>query len=225
MSAPAACATPVGEAAGPAGGVHPRDEDDRTAPQSDATSPRHAAKQQRVCSSPRHVLDHRARQVADGWRLVREIRAEIIGAMRRLGGARTSPPSARKVHTPTPAKKSARETYAAAAADSPCVLCASLAETSRGACGARRGEGRVLSCARCSRQFGEGCVRGSSRVAARREGGGRGRFHLPCVRARGALGGPDPAARDDHGAPCPCPCHRARNGDGTREDNTQQRNG
>ena len=39
------------------------------------------------------------------------------------------------------------------------MLCASLAETSRGACGARRGEGRVLSCARCSCQFGEGCVR------------------------------------------------------------------
>ena len=160
MSAPAACATPVGEAAGPAGGVHPRDEDDPSrAPQSDATSPRHAAKQQRVCSSPRQVLDHRARQVADGWRLVQEIRAEIIGAMRRLGGARTAAPVPRKVHTPTPAKESARETYAAAAADSPCVLCASLAETSRGACGARRGEGRVLSCARCSRQFGEGCVR------------------------------------------------------------------
>lgn len=112
-----------------------------------------------IASSSRNLLDHRARQVADGWRLVREIRDETIGAMRRLGGARTAAPVARKVHTPTPASKSTRETYAAAAAHSPCVLCASLSDTSRGACGARRGEGRVLSCARCSRQFGEGCVR------------------------------------------------------------------
>ena len=161
MSAPAACAAPVGEAARPAGGVHPRGEDDPpAAEESDATSPRRStAKQHRGFLTPRHVLEHRARQVADGWRLVREIRAEVIGAMRRLGGARTAPPAPRKVHAPTPSEKEPRETYAAAAADSPCVLCASLAETSRGACGARRGEGRVLSCARCSRQFGEGCVR------------------------------------------------------------------
>ena len=161
MSVSADCAAPVGEAARPAVGVHPRDEDDPLRPPpSGATSPRHAAKQPRMIASlMRNLLDHRARQVADGWRLVREIRDETIGAMRRLGGARTAAPVPRKVHTPNPAKESVRETYAAAAADSPCVLCASLAETARGACGARRGEGRVLSCAHCTRQFGEGCVR------------------------------------------------------------------